>query len=73
MEETTPTFGNTRRNEKMRRLEIYREEEGQQEDLAMVGERENDDENLELGDDDLGGVCFFYLILNITFFELNAE
>ena len=21
----------------------------------------------------LGGVCFFYLILNITFFELNAE
>ena len=22
---------------------------------------------------DLGGVCFFYLMLNITFFELNAE
>ena len=22
---------------------------------------------------DYGGVCFFYLILNITFFELNAE
>ena len=21
----------------------------------------------------LGGVCFFYLILNITFFELNIE
>ena len=54
MEETTPTFGNTRRNEKRRRrLEIYREEEGQQEDLAMVGEKENDDENLELGDDGL--------------------
>ena len=53
MEETTPTFGNTRRNEKRRRPEIYKEEEGQQEDLAMVGERENDDENLELGDDGL--------------------
>ena len=54
MEETTSTFGNTRRNEKRRRRpEIYREEEGQQEDLAMIGERENDDENLELGDDDL--------------------
>ena len=24
-------------------------------------------------DSDLGGVCFFYLILNITFFEFNAE
>ena len=59
MEETTPTFGNTRRNEKgRRRPEIYREEEGQQEDLAMVGERENDnDDNLELGDD-LGMVYF---------------
>ena len=22
---------------------------------------------------DLGGVCFFYLMLNRTFFELNAE
>ena len=22
---------------------------------------------------DLDGVCFFYLILNITFFEFNAE
>ena len=56
MEETTPTFGNTRRNEKwIRRPEIYKEEEGQQDDLAMVGERENDDDddNLELGDDDL--------------------
>ena len=53
MEETTPTFGNTRRNEKgRRRLEVYRE--GQQEDLAMVGERENDDDdNLKLGDDGL--------------------
>ena len=49
MEETTPTFGNTRRNEKMRRRpKIYREKEGQQEDLAMVGERENDDDNLNL-------------------------
>ena len=59
MEETTPTFGNTRRNEKgRRRPEIYREEEGQQEDLAMVGERENDDDdNLELGDD---GLVLFY-------------
>ena len=53
MEETTSTFGNTRRNEKRRRPEIYKEEEGQQEDLAMVGERENDDDNLELGDDGL--------------------
>ena len=54
MEETTPTFGNTRRNEKRRRRpEIYREEEGQQEELAMVGERENDNDNLELGDDGL--------------------
>ena len=55
MEETTPTFSNTKRNEKgRRRPEIYREEERQQEDLAMVGERENDDDdNLELGDDGL--------------------
>ena len=22
---------------------------------------------------DLGGVCYFYLMLNITFFELNTE
>ena len=27
----------------------------------------------ELMDLDLGGVCFFYLMLNRTFLELNAE
>ena len=49
------TIGNTNRNEKRRgRLEVYWEEEGEQEDLVMVGERESvDDDNLELGDDDL--------------------
>ena len=46
VEETTPTFGNMRRNEKgRRRPEVYREEEGEQEDLAMIGERENDDDD----------------------------
>ena len=55
MEETTPTLGNTRRNEKgRRRPEVYREEEVKQKDLAMIGERKNDDDdNLELGDDGL--------------------
>ena len=56
MEETTPAFGNTRINEKMRRRpEVYREEEkGEQEDLVMVGERKSDDDdNLELRDDGL--------------------
>ena len=54
MEETTPTFDNMKRNEKgKRRPKVYREE-GEQEDLAMVGERENDDDdNIELGDDGL--------------------
>ena len=44
-----------RGNEKgRRRLEVYRVEEGEQEDLVMVGERENDDDdNLDLGDDGL--------------------
>ena len=49
------TIGNTNRNEKRRgRPEVYWEEEGEQEDLVMVGERESvDNDNLELGDDDL--------------------
>ena len=54
MEETTPTFGNTRRNEKERRRPEVYTEEGEQEDLAMVGERENDDDdNFKLGNDGL--------------------
>ena len=55
MEEKTPTFGNMRRNKKgKRRLEVYTEEGGEQEELVMIGERESDDDDsLELRDDGL--------------------
>ena len=39
----------------------------------ILEELDQDETNNDIGADDLGGVCFFYLMLNRTFFELNTE